>query len=97
MALTSQQRIDLARSLAPVLYTAVVTAAKNHDDLVNAVAGVDNALDATLNQGVSVYGGTTTVINALASSVTAPAVGSWTAGEKATIGAYVLMKRAGLL
>jgi hypothetical protein len=67
MALSSQDRIDLARTLAQKLFVSTLALAdKNHTDLVNAVIGFDNALDATLNQGVAVFGGTTTIINGLA-------------------------------
>jgi hypothetical protein len=96
MPLTTQQRIDTARSLATQLF-ATATAGQTHDDIVNAVAGADNALDATLNQAVTNFGGATTVISALAQAVPAPAAGSWSAGQKAIIGSYVLMKRAGII
>lgn len=98
MALTLAQQTTCARQLAQTLFvTGNVTAGQTHTDILNAVQGVDNALDATLNQGVATFGGTTTVIAALAASVTAPAQGSWTAPQKAIIGAYVLEFRAGIL
>lgn len=98
MALTLAQQQSCARQLAQAFFVSGnITAGQHFGDLVAAVQGLDNALDATLNQGVAAFGGATTVINALAASVTAPAAGSWTAAQKSMIGAYVLEFRAGLL
>lgn len=106
MALNLANQQDVALKLAQALFGGVahphvplVTAVAhaNSADLLNAVQGVDAAFDLTLTQAVNAAGGGTTVINGLAMSVTAPAVGGWTNAEKAIIASYVLLKRAGLL
>lgn len=98
MALTTQERIDVSRVLATTLFPSGTLAHATHKDIFNAVAGVDAAFDVTLAAAVIAVGGTTTVINALASQVTVPANGSgWTAAEKTLIATRVLEKRAGLI
>jgi hypothetical protein len=95
MPMTSQQQANCARTLAEALF-AKATATINHADLLAAVQALDAAFDATLTQGVVAFGGGTTVINALAGAIPAPASGG-TAQQKTLLACYVLMGRAGLL
>lgn len=66
------------------------------DDLIAAAGAIDNAFDTTLNNAVIAVGGTTTVINGLASVIPAPFSGA-TAQQKTLLACYVLMKRAGII
>jgi hypothetical protein len=103
MALNTQQKNDVARACALVLFNgqmppwlpSIATANVNHDDLVAAVSALDAAFDTTLNAAVASAGGTTTILNALIASLPAPASGGTTA-QKAVLGVMVLAKRGGL-
>lgn len=97
MALSLQVQTNIARTLATLVFPTGTTAHASHADLLTAVQGIDSALDLTLTAAAGAVGGSTTIINGLAMSVTAPAVGSWSNPEKALILAAVVEGRAGLL
>lgn len=96
MALTTQQKAQVAAYWANVVFTSAVTANFNTDDIAAAATAIDNAFDATLNQAVAAVGGTTTIIQGLASVIPAPFSGA-TAQQKTLLACHVLMKRAGLI
>jgi len=95
MALTTQQKRDLSAVWARVNFSGSV-ANFNLDDLTAAATAIDNAFDTTLNAAVVAVGGTTTVINGLASVIPAPFSGA-TAQQKTLLACYVLMKRSGII
>jgi len=106
MALLSAAQVaDCAAKVAAHLFqgqatplggAAAGTATVNWSDVQAGVSQLDADFDATLNAAVTAYGGTTTVINALAASLPAP-VSGWTAQQKTVLCCYVLLKRAGLI
>jgi hypothetical protein len=106
MPLTAQQKRDLSALWAEVNFVGLngslnipgtkSVAIYNLDDLAAAAGAIDNAFDTTLNAAVAAVGGTTTVINGLASVIPAPVSGA-TAQQKTMIACYVLMKRVGII
>jgi|SRR6516165_4195816 hypothetical protein len=105
MALTPAQQDDCARQLAGVMFVGhgftvnlldSGMAIINHSDILAAVGQIDSDWDATLNQAVSAYGGTITIINALAASLPSPSSGL-SGQQKTVIACAVLLKRAGLI
>jgi hypothetical protein len=96
MALTIQQKAQVAAYWANLAFSQSVVANFNTDDIAAAATAIDNAFDATLNQAVAAVGGTTTVIQGLASVIPAP-FNTATAQQKTLLACYVLMKREGLI
>lgn len=105
MPLTQAQIADCAAAVAGHIFggyprqiggATILTAGLNWTDLQNAVSALDAAFDTTLNAAAGSVGGTTTIINALAASIPAPASGG-TAQQKTILACYVLLKRAGLI
>lgn len=95
--LTADQKRQVASFWADVNFVvAQAKAVYSIDDLVAAAQAIDNAFDTTLNNAVAAVGGTTTVINGLASVIPAPFSGA-TVPQKTLMACYVLMKRAGLI
>lgn len=97
MALTTQQKRDVAAFWANVNFV-VAGAVANYslDDLSAAAGAIDNAFDTTLSAAVTAVGGATTVINGLAAVIPAPFSGA-TVQQKTLLACYVLMKRAGII
>ncbi len=97
MALTTQQLNSVGAVWAELNFVrAQVTAVYSLDDLKAAAQAIDNAFDTTLNAAVIAVGGTTTIINGLASVIPAP-FSAATAQQKTMLACYVLMKRAGII
>lgn len=95
MALTTPQKIQVAAYFANAAFQQAV-ANFALDDIQAAATAIDNAFDTTLNNAVIAVGGTTTVINGLASVIPAPFSGA-TAAQKTLLACHVLMKRAGII
>jgi hypothetical protein len=105
MALVSAQIQACAAQVASHLFQGIVaafggatqaTASVNWQDLQNAVQAVDAGFDTTLASAQSATGGTTTVINYLASTIPSPVSGG-SSQQKTILAIYVLAKRAGLI
>lgn len=97
MALTSEQHRTVAAYWAEQVFVGSnLTANFSLTDLRAAVQTIDNALDATLSQAVAAVGGTTTVVNGMASVIPAPVNGA-SAQQQTLLVCYVLMKRAGII
>ena len=98
MALTLQQQQDAMRQLVQEMFVSSnVTANLTTADVLAAVQAFDNDLDATLNQAVTAYGGTTTLLNALLASLPEPFKSTATAQQKALAFAFMVMKRGGVI
>lgn len=96
MALTTQQKTQVAAYWANIAFTQAVTANFALDDIAAAAGAIDSAFDTTLTAAVAAVGGGTTVINGLASVIPAPFNGASTA-QKTLLACHVLMKRAGII
>jgi hypothetical protein len=97
MALTTAQQLAAAAYWANVNFVAPnVTAIYSLDQIQAAIAAIDSAFDTTLSAAVTAVGGSTTVINGLASVIPAPMSGA-TVQQKTLLACYVLMKRAGII
>lgn len=104
MGMTLQQQTDCARALAGFLFCGsqlslvgtITTATINHADILAAVQALDSGFDTTLTAAATAVGGSTTIINALAASIPAPASGG-SAQQKTVLACLVLLKRAGLI
>ncbi len=95
MALSDAQRLAVAQFAGQQLFRNSL-ANFNIADLKAAATAIDNAFDTTLNAAVVAVGGSTTVINGLASVIPAP-FSSATAQQKTLLACWVLMKRSGLI
>lgn len=95
MALTTNQRLACAQFAAAQLFAQTV-AIYGVDDIQAAIAAIDSALDTTLSAAVTAVGGSTTIINGLASVIPAPVSGA-TVQQKTMLLVYVVEKRAGLI
>lgn len=95
MGLSTADRWACAQYASRKLFAATV-ATYGVDDVNAAVAAIDNALDTTLTNAVAAVGGTTTVINGLASVIPAPFSGA-TTQQKTMLLVYVVEKRAGII
>lgn len=96
MALSTQQKTQVAAFFANIAFTQSVVANFSTDDIAAAATALDNALDTSLSTAVAAVGGATTVINGLASIIPAPFSGA-TAAQKTLLLCHVLMKRAGII
>lgn len=96
MALSSQQKLQVAAYFANLAFTQSVVASFNTDDIAAAAGAIDSAFDTTLTAAVAAVGGGTTVINGLASVIPAPFSGA-SGAQKTMLACHVLMKRAGLI
>jgi YbbR domain-containing protein len=95
MALTTAQRLACAQFAAAELFRETV-AIYGVDDVLAAINAIDNALDTTLATAVTAVGGSTTVIQGLASVIPSPVSGA-TAAQKTMLLVYVVEKRAGII
>jgi hypothetical protein len=96
MALTTQQRADLARQWAREFFVkAGATAGFSHQDLVDTVAAIDDKLDAAVNTlGIP---GATALGAALVGLFSDTAMAAATTAQKSMVFSWVILKRTGVI
>jgi hypothetical protein len=96
MALVDADRQDLSRKWAQRMFVdAGVTANMSYADVKAACDAFDTALDATVTS--LAFAGTSTLLAALNNVLPVPFKTVATAGQKAVLLSYVLLKRGGVL